>query len=510
MVSNSLQKLWHHLRARPEATAFTFEGRPLTFGAWEDRARRYAAGLERRGLTAGDRVVCALESSEALVVALLGHYLLGVVHVPVNPRYGRAELSHILADSGAAAALVDAGGPAEAELDELAWGGLQVAVGGDGARGFAALCDGAPTDKAPPGQDEDAAMILYTSGTTGRSKGAVLPYRALVSNIDALTRQWRWEPSDHLVLALPLFHVHGLGIGVHGVLLRGCAAQVHARFDAHAVCAAMAAGGTIFMGVPTMYSRLVAAMDEAPALAEGMRGARLYTAGSAALSAELFARFEAHTGHRILERYGMSETMLTVSNPYAPARRKPGTIGLPVDGVEVEIQRDDGARCAPGELGEIAVRGPSLMTGYWGDPARTASSHRGGWFMTGDAARYDDEGYLVHVGRLSADILKTGGFRVSAREIEEAIALHPEVAEVAVIGLPDADWGQRVAAALVPAPSASPRDADAWAQLLREHLAPLLADYKRPRAVIALPALPRNALGKLQKHLLAPCFEPHT
>jgi acyl-coenzyme A synthetase/AMP-(fatty) acid ligase len=150
------------------------------------------------------------------------------------------------------------------------------------------------------------------------------------------------------------------------------------------------------------------------------------------------------------------------------------------------------------------------MTGYWGDPERTASSHRGGWFMTGDAARYDDEGYLVHVGRLSADVLKTGGFRVSAREIEEAIALHPEVAEVAVIGLPDEDWGQRVAAALVPAAGAAPRDADAWAQLLREHLAPLLADYKRPRAVIALPALPRNALGKLQKHLIAPCFGAQT
>ncbi|MEL6180914.1 MAG: AMP-binding protein, partial [Myxococcota bacterium] len=297
-------------------------------------------------------------------------------------------------------------------------------------------------------------------------------------------------------------HVHGLCIGVHGTLLRGCSAVVQPRFAARDVIQAIAEGGTVFMGVPTMYTRLVRTLEEDPTQGKVLASARLFTSGSAALSASLFKAFERHTGHRILERYGMSETLLTVSNPYPPELRKPGTIGFPVSSGEVEVVDEQGQRCTPHEIGELVVRGDSLMSGYWNAPEQTAASFRDGWFLTGDMARYDADGYIIHMGRRSTDMIKCGGYRISAREIEECIAQHPEVEEVAVVGLEDAEWGQRIAAAIVPVSGIEERSALEWQTYLRSWLHNRLADYKHPRDVMTCEALPHNALGKVQKHLL--------
>lgn len=509
MSQTALTQLWTHLRQRPQATAFTLGQERLSFGQLEERARRYASSLLALGVQPGDRVACLLHSSLEMVVALLGHYLVGAVHLPINTRYGTSEVAHILRDSQARLILVEDAPESLQLLDQVAGEGLaprRILVGGRGPGRFHDLCQAQPLEGPPRCQDEDPALCIYTSGTTGASKGVMLPHRAVVANIDALTRLWRWSEQDTLVLALPLFHVHGLCIGVHGVLLRGCQAAIQPRFEPAQVIGAIQQGGSVFMGVPTMYARLLRSLDEQPQLGQVLARARLFTSGSAALSAQAARRFEAHTGHRILERYGMSETLLTVSNPYEPDKRKPGTIGFPVHPGDVQVQDEQGQRCAPGQVGELAVRGPSLMLGYWRSPEKTAQSFREGWFMTGDAARYDEEGYIVHVGRRSVDILKCGGYKISAREIEEALLLHPEIEEAAVVGLPDAEWGQVIAAALVTRGAATPPLG--WVAELASFLEGSLARYKWPRRVEVLPELPRNALGKLQKHHIIQALQP--
>ena len=515
MDTRYLERLYHHIDHRPDAVAFrSFDhAGSLTFGALDERARRYGAGLRALGVSKEDRVVAILETSLSLPVVLLGHYAIGAVHVPVNTRYGEVEIAHILEDSGARVAIVDtshklsllralrAANPGLLEHLVLLGEAAEDVKEDLGELTFESLAQSAPLEARESLEDEDLAMFIYTSGTTGKSKGVALPYRAILSGIDSLTTLWRWTEDDVLVLALPLFHVHGLGIGVHGTLLRGCEAVLHERFDAGDVIASVKDGGTIFMGVPTMYTRLVRALEDDPAVGEVLAGARLFTSGSAALSSDLFEAFERLTGHRILERYGMSETMLTVSNPYPPEQRKPGTIGFPIPACEVEIRDEEMNLCEPGVVGQIVVKGETVMREYWGAPEKTAESFRDGWFLTGDAARYDEDGYIVHVGRRSVDILKSGGYKISAREIEEVISRHPMVREVAIVGIPDDEWGQRIGAALVIEDGdETSRDASWWADELRAFVEERLADYKRPREVILLEEIPRNALGKVQKH----------
>ena len=493
-------------------------GDTWTFGQWEQRARRWAGALAALDVARGDRVVCIVGTRLDLAAMCMGAYMVGAIHVPVNTRYGHAEIGHILRDSGATVAIIE--DPATlAVVDRLVEDNAQIAdslahvvpVDTDESElrsSYDQLCrEHEPwRGAARIEDDEQAAMCIYTSGTTGRSKGVILSYRAIVSGIEALTTLWRFEPRDRLVLALPLFHIHGLGIGLHGVMITGCVAELHRGFDEAQVIEAMAEGASIFMGVPTMYTRLVRALQKDPDRArEAMGGARLYTSGSAALSAEVFDAFEVLTGHRILERYGMSETMLTVSNPYEPALRRRGTIGHPVPGCEVRVVGDHGEVCeAGGEVGQIAVRGPTLMSGYWGRPEATrASFDDQGWFQTGDAARYDERGYIVHMGRRSVDIIKSGGYKISTREIEEAIASKQGVREVAVVGIADEEWGQIIGAAIVPEPGAPRRNEAQWIAWLGDQIKDEIADYKRPRRVVLLKELPANALGKIQKHLIS-------
>ena len=510
-----VERLFDGLAAGGDRLAFEMGQERLTYRQLDEGSRRYAAGLRGLGLEPGDRVACLLGTSLELVVALLGHYRAGLIHVPINTRYGRVEIEHILQDSGARALLLDVTLEQTAEARALAGetDPLEhlIALGGPAATGetsFDQLAGARPLDQMALPSDDDLCLLIYTSGTTGRSKGASLSFSNVLSNIDALTQLWRWSVDDRLALALPLFHVHGLGIGVHGTLLRGCQTVLHRGFDARAVAREVGQGGaTIFMGVPTMYARLLEAMEADSAVAEALRAARLFTSGSAALSADAFERFEALCGHRILERYGMSETMLTLSNPYEPARRRPGTIGFPVGDTAIRVVGDDQRPVAQGATGELQVRGSSVMQGYWQAPELTESAcTNDGWFRTGDVVRIDEEGYVVHLGRASADIIKSGGYKIAAREIEEVLARHPDIEEIAVVGVPDEVWGEQVAAAVVPRQGAARREETEWLEALAETCRGELADYKRPRQVALVEALPRNALGKVQKHRLRERF----
>ncbi|MGB0590595.1 MAG: class I adenylate-forming enzyme family protein [Myxococcota bacterium] len=480
-----MMTLFEGFEACPDRVAFMLGDDALTYGELDRRSRRYAAGLAARGVSPGDRVAVQSGSSRDLLIALLGHLRSGVIHVPINTRYRAEEIAHILSDSGAALVLYDEGAAA----------GEVATTMGCPSVSLASL----PSSEVamPDATGDDAtAMLIYTSGTTGRSKGVALSLSALTANIGATTGLWRWSPSDHLILTLPLFHVHGLGLGVLGTLLNQMTATIFPKFDAGEVVDAMARGGTIFMGVPTMYARLLAFLEDHASSQTSLSEMRLFTSGSAALPASSHAAFEALTGHRILERYGMSETGFTLSNPYDRERRA-GTVGQAVPGYTVRIVDEAGETCPVNEPGEIWVRGDGMMRGYWGQPEVTEAAFTDGWFRTGDVALLDPEGYHRILGRRSADIIKSGGFKISALEIEDVLLRHPAVREAAVLGLPDPEWGERIEAVVVVDP-AHPFQPQALRDLARDQL----AAYKCPRDVHVMAELPRNALGKLQKHRL--------
>ncbi|MCB0996744.1 MAG: AMP-binding protein [Acidimicrobiales bacterium] len=434
--------------------------------------RFYGAGLRK-----GDRVLMSAAASIDLVVAHVAALRLGCIVVPVNGAYQRDEVAHIVADASPRAAVVD--DPRWRQwLTELAPGAVLTSP--------ALELD----DDRAPGLDQvesaDPALLGYTSGTTGRPKGAVLTHGNLLAGAASLVLAWRWTPDDRLVLALPLFHMHGLGVGLHGTLLAGASAVLAGHFDVDGVLDAAAAhDATLFFGVPTMYARF-AASDR---LAELGRF-RLCVSGSAPLSAELHHRLADGSGQTILERYGMTETIMLVSNPHDGPRR-PGTVGLPLPGVDLRLVGDDG---------QVEVRGPNVFPGYWRRPdANSEAFTDDGWFRTGDLGEFDDAGYLRLVGR-AKELIISGGFNVYPREVEDALASHPHVAEVAVAGTPDPDWGEVVTAHVVPsadAPAGSPTVDD-----LRSHVADTLAAFKHPRRVVLVDELPRNALGKIQKHRL--------
>ena len=517
MSQLAVEKLFYHLDNRRDAVAFSVGDKAKSFGEFDDAGRRYAAGLRALGVQKGDRVVSILESSLTLVEVLVGHHRTGVIHVPVNTRYRRKEVGHIIADAEPSVVVVGAEMEARAIVEELELPESVQAVIVVGDKSEASLSpmevrleefvEDEPLRELPELYDEDPALFIYTSGTTGPSKGVVHTFHSLVSGIDRLTEHWRWTTDDKLVLALPLFHVHGLCIGVHGTLIRGNQTEIHRRFDAEAVARAIGDGGTIFMGVPTMHTRLVEVMENDDSLADAMSKARLITSGSAALRPDIFERYEELTGHRILERYGMSETMLTISNSYEGERRR-GSVGHGVPGTEIRIVNEEDQEVGPGEVGGVQVRGPSVMEGYWRLPEKTAEAFTSdGFFRTGDVARRDDEGFIYIAGRRSVDIIKSGGFKISAREIEEVLRRCEEVRDVGVVGVFDEEWGQRIACAVVPLPGVD-KTPDQWLAALHEVAKDELAAYKLPREVVVYEdGLPRNALGKVQKHRIIEGFQ---
>ena len=479
LAAGSLPAAWHRLAGDdPGRPALWAEGPGWrTRGELEAAGARVAGRLARAGLAAGDRVLVSAATSMDLVVAYLGALRMGLVVVPVNTAYTEREVAHIVADARPRAAVVDdperGGGARRAAGDDLLVAGPEVDLP-DG--------DPPPLDAAGPG---DPALLCYTSGTTGAPKGAVLAHGNLLASAEALRLAWRWTPEDRLVLALPLFHIHGLGVGLHGTLLAGASAVLLPRFKVDAVLdAARDHDATLFFGVPTMYSRLAAS-----ARVGELGRLRLCVSGSAPLPASVFERLAERTGQRVLERYGMTETVMNVSNPYEGERR-PGTVGLPLPGVEL--------RLAGGDQGEVLLRGPNVFSGYWRNPEATAGAFDPeGWFRTGDLGSFDERGYLRIEGR-SKELIITGGYNVHPREVEERLLEHPGVAEVAVVGTPSEEWGEQVTAFVVPADPAAPPGREDLLAFAAERL----AGFKRPRAVHYVEALPRNALGKVLKHQL--------
>ncbi|MFD9605642.1 acyl-CoA synthetase [Streptomyces sp. NPDC059970] len=455
-----------------------------------DRLATASTALAARLSGAGRVAVWATPTPET-VVAVVAALRAGVPAVPLNPKTGTRELAHIVADSEPTVVLAGAGDVLPPVLDTL--GRIDVDTATDG-KGGAALPEPSP---------ESPALIVYTSGTTGPPKGAILPRRAIAASLDALEDAWQWTGDDVLVHALPLFHVHGLILGVLGPLRRGGSVRHLGRFSTDGVARELSSGGTMLFGVPTMYHRLAEALDgRAPGateLAKALAGARLLVSGSAALPVHDHERIAAATGRRVIERYGMTETLMN-TGVRADGEPRPGTVGAPLRGVELRLVEEDGTVLTdPDAIGEIQVRGTNLFTGYLNRPDATAAAlTEDGWFRTGDMATRDTDGYVRIVGRKATDLIKSGGYKIGAGEIENALLDHPGVREAAVTGEPDPDLGERIVAWVVPDDPASPPTEDE----LADHVAAQLSPHKRPRTVRYLDALPRNDLGKIMKRSL--------
>jgi malonyl-CoA/methylmalonyl-CoA synthetase len=454
------------VRELGDAPAVSVAGTGLSYAELRAAAAALAAELGD-----AERVAVWAESTLETIVAAVAVLESGKALVPVNPKLGRSELEHVLTDSEPDVIL---GGPKGRPVDVSARGGEL---------------------PAPAAGDEDPALIVYTSGTTGRPKGAVLPRRCVSSNLDALASAWEWTGEDVLTHGLPLFHVHGLVIGVFGPLRRGGELRHLGRFEPATAAAALRAGATMLFGVPTMYHRIAQEADGDPAIVEGLRAARLLVSGSAPLPAPVFKRIEELSGQQIVERYGLTETLMNTA-VRADSPRRPGYVGVPLEGVEVRLVADDGSDVEASDdetIGEVAVRGPNVFSGYLNRPDATAEAVRDGWFFTGDIGTRAPDGYWRIVGRRSTDLIKTGGYKVGAGEIEVALLEHPAVREAAVTAAPDDDLGERIVAWVVPEGEA-PDERE-----LVDHVASELAPHKRPREVRYLDELPRNAMGKVVK-----------
>ena len=420
-----------------------------------------------------------------------GIWRAGGMAVPLAVSHPAAELDYAIGHCGAAT--VVAGEAMLPRVEAIARSrGLRLLAA---ERLAAAPAEG--RDLPSVGADR-SAVVFYTSGTTGRPKGAVWTHRALAAQVATLSRAWGWTGEDRVLGVLPLHHVHGVVNVLTTALWNGACCEFPRRFDAEATWRRLLAGGiTVFMAVPTIYVKLIAAFEAAPAdqrraMSEAARALRLMVSGSAALPVDVLERWRQISGHTLLERYGMTEIGMALSNPLA-GRRVPGAVGQPLPGVAVRLVDASGAVVAAGEPGELEVRGPALFSEYWHDPAATEAAFRDGWFRTGDVAVLDDGAYRI-LGRQSVDIIKTGGYKVSALEIEDALLANPDVDECAVVGVADPEWGERVTAAIVPR-----RGATLTVGALRAWAGERLAPYKVPARVHFVDELPRNALGKVIK-----------
>ncbi len=470
----------------PDGTTQSF-----TFGELEARSNRLAHVLLTRGITAGDRVAFLLANRVEIIDLWLACLKLGVIVVPINVLYQAREIAHIVGDASPTAVIT-----IPARFDDMPAGTTCWDVDA-----LHASAEGEPStrsfDMPPTPQDATAPMALvYTSGTTGASKGALLTHGNFASNALVLNAAWGMHEQDTLLCALPLFHVHGLANALHCWLAAGCHMKLVERFDVQRAAAWFAGyTPTVFFGVPTMYVRLLE-LEASTARAIGSH-ARLFVCGSAPLAAPVLAAFHERYGHVILERYGMTETLMNVSNPYYGERRA-GTIGLPLPLTQVRIVTEQGADVAAGESGELWVRGPNVCDGYWRRAEATAAAFAEGWFRTGDIGVRAPDGYITLQGRRS-ELIISGGFNIYPREIEELLLERPGIREATVVGVADAARGEVPVAYVVSDDAVDTPAITAW-------LKTQLASFKVPRAFVRVDRLPRTALGKVQKHLLPPVF----
>ena len=443
-------------------------GAGLTFGELDRLSARFAALLRLRGVMRGDRVVVQVDKTVAAVALYLACLRTGAIYVPLNSAYTKAEVGYFIKDADPRLFV------SSADLQDPT------------AQLWAEALSLEPIPDIVHSATDDIASIIYTSGTTGRSKGAMLSHGNLLSNAETLLSLWKYQPTDVLIHALPIFHVHGLFVALHTMFLNASKTIFLPKFDAAQVIGHLPQA-TILMGVPTFYTRILAE----PALSrKSVANMRLFISGSAPLLAETHTAFAARTGMRILERYGMTEAGMITSNPI-DGERVAGTVGMPLPGVELRICNANGQDVPPGEPGIIEIRGPNVFMGYWQNPEKTAEDVRpDGWFITGDIATKDSEGRVTIVGR-AKDLIISGGYNIYPKEIEEVIDAVPGVLESAVIGVPDADFGESVVAVIVADHAIQP--------VVQAAIEANLARFKHPKRLEFVKDLPRNAMGKVQK-----------
>ena len=467
------------------------DGSVLSYADLLERSAQLANLFASRGVRPGDRVAVQVEKSPEALLVYLAALRAGAVYLPLNPAYTEVEIRYFLGDSTSTLFICR-------PEDEKVMRGIAGELGVPSVETLGSRNDGSLAEawSAASSQfrdvdrtESDLAAILYTSGTTGRSKGAMLTHGNLASNSQTLCDIWDFTSEDRLLHALPIFHTHGLFVATNTTLMAGSSMIFLPGFDADEIIRLLPRA-SVMMGVPTFYTRLLAR----PELTEELvRHMRLFVSGSAPLSAETHRAFEARTGHAVLERYGMTETNMNSSNPY-DGDRIPGSVGLPLPGVEIRIADPETGRPTPGEIGGIEIRGPNVFKGYWQMPEKTEADFRkDGFFISGDLGRFDERGYLYIVGR-AKDLIISGGFNVYPAEVEGAIETLPGVAECAVIGVPHPDFGEGVVAVLTVKAGAEVAEAD-----VKSALASQLAKYKQPKRVLIVDELPRNAMGKVQK-----------
>lgn len=489
----------------PDKPAVVFEGVPCTYRAFDREVERYAAMLHAEGVAKGDRVAIQLPKRMEFLFLHLAILSVGAITLPLNTDYRAEEVEYFLSDSGSSLFVTDSERFLRTVGSIRGLRGVRtLLMDGSGVEGADSLpdrlaCASERFRRTYPAGDDEVAMICYTSGTTGRSKGAMITHRNLVSNMLALSAAWEWTSDDVLLHALPLFHVHGLNVAAHGSLYAGSTMVMHEKFDPLRVWDALERQGcTLFMGVPTLYQRLMNEWEKLESQPD-LHRMRVFISGSAPLSDTLFHRFEYAAGFRILERYGMTETGMITSNPIDPDRRKAKSVGFPLADVEIRVAGNDGGEAPPGEVGEVRIRGKNVFRGYWGMPEKTRESFVEGWFRSGDLGFQDpdDGGRLYLVGR-AKELIITGGFNVYPKEIENVLESHEDVKESAVVGVPDEDFGEKVVAVVVRREESCSTSAEAFIDLCRKHL----AAYKCPKQIFFTRELPRNAMGKIRKNLL--------
>ena len=475
--------LFERLLRADGATALRVGEQALSYGELARAAAAHLARLRSHGVGPGDRVGLWTQPSLATAVGLVAHAAGGIVSVPLNPKLGRRELSHILDDAKPRAVVAaDTAAAAERGTEQA----LPLRIETDGS--------GSLPDAAAP---EDPLLVLYTSGTTGPPKGAEITYGNAAFDLDGLAAAWGWTEADTVVHALPLFHVHGLVLGLFGALRAGGCLRWVPRFSPEAIADALRPGGTLLFAVPTMHHRLADAAEKDPEIAAGLRSARLLISGSAGLPVREHRRIEEISGRGVLERYGLTETLINCA-VRAKTGPRPGTVGPALDGIELRLVNDARLEVDAHDdttIAEVAVRGPHVFRGYLNRPEATAKVRDAeGWFYTGDLATRGPDGGIRIVGRRATDLIKTGGYKVGAGEVEAAMLEAPGVAEVAVVGMPDDDLGERIVAFVVARSGAA-----LVAEELIERVAADLTPHKRPREVRFVEALPRNAMGKVVK-----------
>jgi malonyl-CoA/methylmalonyl-CoA synthetase len=500
---NLTQKLLQYQYPLAQKPAILFQDRVISYQDLKLAIRHSAASLKELGIAQGDRVAILLPKGLEFIHLHLATLGLGGVVLPLNPAYSPDEVAYFLFDSEANLLITFQEKYDELKKALIGFPDIPVlSIDGEcpNCVSYTRLLTrtNAERDLPYPTSEEDTALLCYTSGTTGRSKGALITHGNLIHNLQALHQAWKWSERDVLLHALPLFHIHGLVVALHGCLLAGATLILRERFDPPTFWETIEKeSGTVFMGVPTMYQRLSLSWDSLPQKPD-LKSMRLFVSGSAPLSETLFHRFREQTGHTILERYGMTEAGMIASNPYEPEQRKAKSIGYPLSGVQLRVVDSGGVDRPPGETGEVWIRGNNVFKGYWRQPAKTAEAFQDGWFKSGDLGYLDpaDGDRLYLVGR-AKELIISGGFNVYPKEVENVLEAHEAVLEAAVYGRPDEDLGERVLAAVVLQPGAELTSADCLTHCRRQ-----LASYKCPKQIFFAGELPRNAMGKIQKQHL--------